>query len=264
MDAQEDATPWTTAPEVVVDSSGQSSEITVLRGRSHFSHLGALRLKPSRPDAPPTLSKSCTDKLTLHQYTSLLSSLTSLLISPKNAYISTLVLSRSQYVESACIRAFSASGRMSNVNPQGWIGGYRFRPFRVETTEREFAFSRRSVAGMEKSVGCNLSAVCTPYRTESLIGGVLQGRKQLDPRGAGSICRRSVWKTVAEVAALVGMPAILEAVREVSYADVKGGEALEARKTVKEDVRGVLKGWVRNLGDEGFGIGVAPGEGGEK
>jgi tRNA-specific adenosine deaminase 1 len=161
MDAQEDATPWTTAPEVV-ESSINSSEITVLRGRSHFSRLGAVRLKPSRPDAPPTLSKSCTDKLTLHQCTSLLSSLTSLLISPKNAYITTLVLPRSQYVESACTRAFSASGRMFNVSSQDWVGGYRFRPFRVETTEREFGYSRRSVGVAERGVGCNLGAVCTP------------------------------------------------------------------------------------------------------
>src|SRR4051812_32307037 len=83
MDAQEDATPWTSPPPTGtrLENSGESSagDPTALRGRSHFSLLGAVRLKPSRPDAPPTISKSCTDKLALKQCTSLLSSLTSLL-----------------------------------------------------------------------------------------------------------------------------------------------------------------------------------------
>jgi tRNA-specific adenosine deaminase 1 len=73
-----------------------------------------------------------------------------------------------------------------------------------------------------------------------------------------------MWRAVAEVATLVSVPAILEAVRKSSYADVTGCEMLEARKTVKEDVRRVLKGWIRNSGDEGFEIGPWFVQGGEK
>ena len=112
MEAQEDSTPWTTPPPLIHDTTGLSTpQTTALRGRSHFSHLGAVRLKPSRPDAPPTFSKSCSDKLALTQTTSLLSSLTSLLISPQNAYITALVMPTSQFNKAACTRAFARSGR---------------------------------------------------------------------------------------------------------------------------------------------------------
>src|SRR5690242_6809944 len=73
MSAQDDATPWTSAPPTISSDALPDSE-GALRGRSNFSLLGAVRCKPSRLDAPPTLSKSCTDKLALKQSTSVLSS----------------------------------------------------------------------------------------------------------------------------------------------------------------------------------------------
>jgi tRNA-specific adenosine deaminase 1 len=66
-----------------------------------------------------------------------------------------------------------------------------------------------------------------------------------------------MWKIAVEVAALVGLPAVLAAVRKTSYAGVKDGDALSERRIVKEDVRAGLKGWIRNTGDEEFSIGVA-------
>ncbi|KAF2744859.1 hypothetical protein M011DRAFT_159385 [Sporormia fimetaria CBS 119925] len=275
MSAQEDATPWTSAPQTIPSppedatqdsilsspavelSASSSAPPTILRGRSHFSHLGAIRLKPSRPDAPPTLSKSCTDKITLTQCTSLLSSLASLLVSPKNAYLTSLVLPQSQYVETACTRAFSPAGRMSGVTSKlqsTWIGGHAFIPFTVQPTTREFAYSRRSVLPNEKAVPCNISAVSTSRFQESLIGGVLQGRKQMDPRGASKISRQGMWKAVLQVAGVVGVPVLKDVLEGKRYADVKGAAVLEGRRRVKEDVRGVLKGWVRNTGDEGWGL----------
>ncbi|KAF2875470.1 adenosine deaminase/editase [Massariosphaeria phaeospora] len=264
MQAQDDATPWTSPLSVVtgtsdVDRTGQGEEpLAVLRGRSHFGHLGAVRCKPSRPDAPITLSKSCTDKLALTQATSVLSSLTSLLVSPRNAYLKSLVLPDSQLVPSACERAFSGSGRMSGVTQdieKTWRGGYAWRGFEVRGTQREFAWSKRSVGVAEKAMASNISAVWTPSWQETLIGGVLQGRKQFDPRGASRICRRSLWKSVLEIVGLVGMPALVDAVRKANYGEVKGEALLDARKLVKEDMRReALKGWVRNIGDDGFGI----------
>jgi tRNA-specific adenosine deaminase 1 len=65
MDAQEDATPWTSPPPTIsavpsdtTNSPDSTTEaaISALRGRSNFSALGLVRLKPSRPDAPPTPS----------------------------------------------------------------------------------------------------------------------------------------------------------------------------------------------------------------
>ena len=261
MDAQEDATPWTSAPptitsEALPDSTG------ALRGRSNFSLLGAVRCKPSRPDAPPTLSKSCTDKLTIKQATSLLSSVTSTLVSPRNAYIHSLILPASQYVPAACERAFSRTGRLQRLTDetlQSWRGGYRWQPFHVKPTERDFIWSRRRVAANEKALASNLSAAWTPSWQETLIGGVLQGRKQTDPRGASKICRRSAWSLAVQIATIAGAPAVLEALTKATYFEIKDGAVLEARRKVKKETqkRG-LGGWVKNEGDADFSLDATP------
>lgn len=257
MDAQEDATPWTSAPPTIT-SEALPDGAGALRGRSNFSLLGAVRCKPSRPDAPPTLSKSCTDKLALKQATSVLSSLTSTLLSPRNAYIHSLVLPASQYVPAACERAFSRTGRLQGLTDESirqWRGGYRWQPFNVSPTVREFTWSRRSVAAHEKAVASNLSAVWTPSWQETLIGGVLQGRKQTDPRGASKICRRSVWMLAVQVAGLAGAPAVFEALSKATYGEVKNGGALHARRKVKAETQTAgLGGWVQNTGDSDFSI----------
>ncbi|KAF2125726.1 hypothetical protein P153DRAFT_91951 [Dothidotthia symphoricarpi CBS 119687] len=254
MDAQEDATPWTSVPPIV--SSGDAStedNTTALRGRSNFSLLGAVRCKPSRLDAPPTLSKSCTDKLALKQATSLLSSTTSALVSPRNAYLHSLILPASQFVPSACSRAFSRAGRMHALTDATWKGGYRFQPFEVNSTEREFRFSRRTLAPHEKAMSSNLSAVWTPSWQETLIGGVLQGRKQLDPRGASAICRRSMWKTAVQIAGIAGVPMLVDMLDKERYRDLKRCEMLDERRKVKDEAqRTGLSGWVKNLGDDTF------------
>ncbi|KAL1600784.1 hypothetical protein SLS60_007172 [Paraconiothyrium brasiliense] len=264
MSLQADATPWTSpvptvsSPPLPTPQDPEISSLTALRGRSHFSHLGLVRCKPSRPDAPPTLSKSCTDKLALRQATSLLAGLTSLLISPRNAYLQTLVLPASQHVPSACERAFSSSGRMASTAEKAsacWDGGYMWRPFTVLSTSREFAWSRRMVPKEMKAMSSNLSAVWTPGWQETLIGGVLQGRKQFDPRGASRICRRGVWEVAMRVATVVGVPALVQMLGKQTYANVKEGEMLEARRRVKGDVkREGLNGWVENRGDDEFSL----------
>lgn len=257
MDAQEDATPWTSAPPTISSELGPDN-VGALRGRSNFSLLGAVRCKPSRPDAPPTLSKSCTDKLALKQATSLLSSVTSTMISPRNAYIHSLILPASQYVSHACERAFSRSGRLRGLTDetvQGWRGGYTWQSFSVHPTQREFAWSRRSVAAHEKAVASNLSAVFTPSWQETLIGGILQGRKQLDPRGASKICRKSTWMLAVQIARIASTPAVLAALTQALYRDVKTQETLAARRKVKQDVqKHGLSGWVHNTGDSDFSL----------
>ncbi|KAG9190844.1 tRNA-specific adenosine deaminase 1 [Alternaria panax] len=257
MAAQEDATPWTSTPPTLSSTSDtvDQGEASALRGRSNFSLLGVVRAKPSRPDAPPTLSKSCTDKLAVKQATSLLSSTSSLLVSPQNAYLKTLVLPDSQYVSQACERAFSLSGRLRYLDPEEWKGGYRFQPFTILPTDREFAWSRRALSATEKAVPSNISAVWTPSWQETLIGGVMQGRKQLDPRGASKICRRGLWIEALRLAGLLGGAGMMsEALRKRKYAEMKGSDELHERIKAKEATRKALKGWVRNTGDDDFSI----------
>lgn len=264
MAAQDDATPWTSAPATVEAIKSTSLEdqdegVTgALRGRSNFSLLGAVRCKPSRPDAPPTLSKSCTDKLAMKQATSLLNSTTSLLISPRNAYIETLTLPASQHVPQACERAFSPSGRLKGFAQEDsgkWKGGYSFHAFEIQSTGREFTWSRRALSSMEKATPSNLSAVWTPSWQETLIGGVLQGRKQLDPRGASSICRKELWMKTGKIAGLIGIPLLVETLGKGRYADIKESSALAPRREVKKDMKKTLSGWVKNTGDDDFALG---------
>ncbi|KAF4774132.1 adenosine-deaminase [Colletotrichum scovillei] len=283
MAAQEDASPWdlppsssssTTSPGVTTPTSapvlGTTTDTTPLPGRAYFSHLGIVRRKPARGDAPPTTSKSCSDKLALKQCTSLLASLTSLLIHPGNAYISSVVLPESEFSATGCERAFSASGRMKAVVDEAarWKGGYRFSPFEVRTTSREFEFSKRRVrgrAGAEKIAASNLAAVWTRGGgvDEGTMGGVLQGRKAFDVRGASLVSRRRMWELGAAVAERVAteeggdddeVGGLLRRALDVdAYGKVKGGEMLACRREVKEAVRRVaLAGWVVNVGDEEF------------
>lgn len=268
MGAQEDPTPW---PEPAGSATESNSEETKLLGRGYFSQLGIVRRKPcgcllykpailrsgladdhlttARPDAPQSLSKSCSDKLALKQCTSLLSSPASLLILPEDAHLHSLILPSTQYSERACQRSFSVEGRMKPLRDKTWEGGYSFRPFEVRTTDREFAYSRRSIDGTKTP--SNLSAVYTPRLQERLVNGVLQGRKQFSPQGASVLCKQSMWMAVAEVIALLGIPTLQKALSYTSYMLVKGDGSLEDRRKVKEEVRReALEGWVRNGGED--------------
>lgn len=252
MAAQDNDTPWTLpneSPEIYGNPA--SAVENALKGRGYFSELGVVRRKPSRPDAPPTLSKSCSDKLALKQCTSLLSSAVSLLVSPENAYLRSLTLPESQYSASGCERAFSPDGRMAPFCDRGWDGGYRYHSFQIRTTRKEFEFSRRGTGQFEKLVPSNLAATWTPYGEETLIGGVLQGRKQFDPRGASMICKRNMWKLALDVAAMVAVPTISQVLSSGSYYQMKKSSLLEGRRNVKEEVKEkALQGWTPNGGDD--------------
>lgn len=264
MAAQEDAAPWEAPlPKQMMEKHGlsmASSDSTpdlLLLGRACFAHLGVLRRKPGRPDAPPTLSKSCSDKLAAKQCTSLLSSITSLFISPENVYLTSLVLPESQYSAVAVERSLSPRGRMASVNGT-WEGGYMLRPFEVQITNTEFALSRRGV-GLDgiKFVASSVAAAWTINGlAESIVGGVLQGRKQTDPKGGSAVSRRNMWILARHIAGLVASvdPAV---VGQVTYKGLKDAECLTQRRQVKQDIRAeALKGWVRNTGDEDFDLGL--------
>lgn len=262
--AQDDAAPWD-APlsRQMMDKSGistpspESMPDLLLLGRACFSHLGVVRRKPARPDAPPTLSKSCSDKLATKQCTSLLSSVTSLLVSPEHIYLTSLVLPESQYSAAAVERCFSPRGRMAGVQGR-WKGGYVFRPFEVRITIKEFRLSRRSgrLEGT-KYVASNLATAWTANGlAENIVGGVLQGRKQTDPKGGSAVSRRSMWTLARAIAGMVvDINEIIPG--HVTYEGLKDAEMLAERRAVKQDVRvGALKGWVRNTGDEEFEMGI--------
>lgn len=282
MAAQDDASPWEipapladggesllSSPPPPPPSSSSTPATTPsqqhpgpLPGRSYFSRLGAVRLKPSRGDAPPTLSKSCSDKLALAQCTSLLNSLASLLVCPGNTYLDSIILPASQRSSTGCRRAFSASGRMAAARERSgdWRGGYRFREFRVDATDLEFAWSRRSVEARAggRLAASNLAVAWTGHGLEeATLGGTLQGRKAFDVKGASFASRRKMWALSLEVAGMlgVGMLHARDALMAANYGEVKKSGLLAARRRVKQDVQaGALRGWARNEGDDSFGL----------
>ncbi|KAK0327074.1 hypothetical protein LTR82_001836 [Friedmanniomyces endolithicus] len=258
MAAQPDATPWPTTP------SSSSPDMTDMPGRGHFSLLGVVRRKPGRADAPSTLSKSCSDKLALKQCTSLLSGVGSLLVHPAGVYLRSVVVPEERCVRDAVERAFGVEGRMAGLGNVGggWGGGYEFGAFEVKTTERMFEYCKPVVGGSDggegvEPVGSNLSALWTwSGKLEVLINGVLQGRKQFDPRGASCVSRRKVWESVREVLTSVDEAGLCdqEALRVVrgcaTYEHLKACQPLQARERVKRDARNLaLRGWTRNTGD---------------
>ena len=207
--------------------------------------------RAARPDSPATLSKSCSDKLALKQCTSLLSGVAALLISPDNAYLDTLVVPAKQFVPGACDRAWGSTGRLTPLKGKGWTGGYSFRPFQVSGTNLEYEFSRDKVLEMAKNIkGSNLSAAWSPYFSETLVNGVLQGRKQEDPEGASLLSRRKMAEllyTVESLDAVIVAPYL----GKDSYGELKQAKASQARRLVKADVtREALKGWTSNGVDE--------------
>ncbi|KAI6886061.1 hypothetical protein KC360_g2006 [Hortaea werneckii] len=246
MREQEDDTPWEKAEDG-------------MPGRGNFDRLGVVRRKPARPDAPSTLSKSCSDKLAMKQCTSLLSGLTTLLINPERCYLRRLVLPQNRLVPTSIERAFSPNGRMASLasstdGHQTWqSAGYSLNFFEVAPTSRRFEYEKADGASAS-----NISAFSTPHRQETLINGVLQGRKQSDPKGASTVSRRRIWDDVAALAAAVGgtegfvRHGFLDS---GSYASMKAGAVLEARSGVKKMVREeALKGWQRNFGDEEWSL----------
>lgn len=296
MAAQEDATPWVQLPSTMVlpnlgPANSKDAAPILLRGRGDFSQLSLVRTKPGRADSPPTLSKSCSDKLSSRQVLSVLSTPTCYLIAPTpNAYIQSLILPQAEYCKEGCRRAFGPTGRMKDlVQKEDDLGrGYRYRPFEVLTTSAEFEYSRRKAimnSPLHSPISSNISTLWASnmLRNETLISGVLQGRKAFPPpkfaAGTSKVCKMGMWATCVQLAkymvsngANVGPATQERAVREnleyllgcEVYDELKSGLLSRAeqrtipgisfvgmeRRETKEGVRGVLKGWQRNGGND--------------
>ena len=133
-----------------------------------------------------------------------------------------------------------------------WPLGYRFTAFKTRTTDREFSFSRRTIAltGISPK-GSNISSAYHPGLQETLINGVLQGRKQTDLKGGSALCNVEMWKLVSEIVSELNLPALNEMQSFKTYQGFKDGGLLEDRREVKRIVRReALKGWIRNEGDD--------------
>ncbi|KAJ9624997.1 hypothetical protein H2203_004948 [Taxawa tesnikishii (nom. ined.)] len=99
------------------------------------------------------------------------------------------------------------------------------------TTSREFSFSRRTSGPGTVFVASNLCTLAYGSNQETLINGVIQGRKQGDPRGASTVSRRKMWQSAKEVAELAEIPS--RALVKYTYGELKSDIGLETRGRVK-------------------------------
>ncbi|KAK6534361.1 hypothetical protein TWF281_005684 [Arthrobotrys megalospora] len=269
ISAQPDATPWS-----IPSTNNQTKDplkIPSLPGRSYFSNLSIVRRKPSRPDAPPTLSKSCTDKLTLKQFTSVLSSLSSLLISPQNAYIATFTVPFDKYNEGGYTRAFTTNGRLRNLPEdietqkiEGGGGVYSFHPLTPTPLPKDFIFTYKYSKPPPQDTKTKASNISTlyinhpenPTITEVLISGVKQGNGQLSTapgdRKGSVVCRKKMWQLLRDISDILGNQELKERVERKVYAELKTDN--NERSTMKDTVTRTLGGWEKNRGDHDWGL----------
>src|SRR5271170_3648272 len=132
-----DNVPWT--KPALTSSCNNSAVPDILHGHEHFSHLGFVRLKPSRADAPPTHSKSCTDKLALKQFTGLLGFPLDILMEP--AWLGGVVVPGNAYHEAGWKRAFGMQGRLKNAL-SGGVEGKFFSLHVLPATCPEFRYAK--------------------------------------------------------------------------------------------------------------------------
>ena len=256
-----DATPWSLS----LDAS--QHEIQALRGRGYFSELGAVRRKPARADAENTLSKSCSDKLALKQFTGLLSFPIDVLVErTENTFLNSIVVYADQYNATGYNRAFGRTGRLKNT-------GSSLRYFEVNVLAPDtprFRFAR-DLSLSAPSKASNISAVwirgCSKGdepTIEVLINGVKQGFQQLDSRlGKQSIiCRRQMWlraSTLSELSAsrAPALESFAAALRSATYHEAKSTDIRASRATQKVMAQLVLRPWPNNPGDDDWSLNTA-------
>lgn len=260
-----DVEPWGKEPD----------EPDLLQGRGYFSALGKVRRKPSRRDAEATMSKSCTDKLTLKQVLSILSFPASLVIrATESAYLSGLIVPSTRYSEAGFRRAFGPSGRLASMQTRQLPPCLQLRPFKTYALAADFEpfpFAKTGVAQQPLKVG-NISAVfikalhpCDVEINETVLGGVKQGHRPFvnDPKKPSMVCRLRLWELVRSIISRIqeeeSIPAnvkqeLLHTGAATTYAEVKASHLNAHRRAAKEIVTRSLGKWPKNSGDEAWSL----------
>ncbi|KAK6351062.1 hypothetical protein TWF718_004235 [Orbilia javanica] len=283
ISAQQDPTPWSPPPPPLnTHSNKENTTPTPLPGRSYFSSLSIVRRKPSRPDAPATLSKSCTDKLTLKQFTSVLSSISSIIIRPnESAYLKTFTVPFEKYNHEGYTRAFTTTppnGRLSNlslfpetVTEEDNHHSYIFHPLTPTPLPQSFPLTYKYSKPPPQDTTTKASNISALYInhpktspiTEVLISGVKQGNAQLstargDKKGS-VVCRKRMWLFLRQIVDL--LPENHQSTKRKvgnssKYLELKAIDIrnTQSRINTKNLVTCALSGWERNIGDDNWGI----------
>lgn len=246
-----------------------------LQGRGYFAALGEVRRKPSRRDAEATMSKSCTDKLTVKQVTSTLGFPASLIIaSTPSAYLSGLILPSTRYSEEGFRRAFGPSGRLASMQTWELPPCVQYRPFTIERLPADFQpfpFAKPHTAPPPLKAG-NVSALfirgvhdSSTDVQETILAGVKQGHRPFanDPKKASTICRLKLWELVRSLLHLIqdderipvqARQELRRAQAARTYCELKLSPLTAHRRVAKAIVTSSLGKWPLNSGDDAWGV----------
>lgn len=164
----------------------------VLRGREDFTLKGRVRTKPGRRDSPLTLSKSCSDKLTLKQFTSILNGVTGFFVDPNGVYIKYLILPEEKADISALERCFH-----ERFNPLPNDTGYSLHKIQIMQTSKTHSFAK----DQPKHPPSNISLIYVPEYNfnESIVNSVKEGyytkRKVVRKNGESELSRYKLFKS---------------------------------------------------------------------
>ena len=273
---------------------GQSTLPSIQRGHGGFhpSLLSAVRTKPARRDAPPTLSKSCSDKLSLAQVQGVLRFPADLFVEP--VFLDNLIVPESAFHAEGYERAFEMTGRMKPCGDGDDNGGegragvstkstlqqtHYFSTVVLRDVDVPFEFSKDTERGRKKV--SNASAIyinqsrstalaTTSDIIESLINGVKQGfRQDSSHPGKGSVVsRRQMWLLGKEVSDMLGAVEkgtsrmgisgareFQQAMVSGTYREAKGCASRAPWKDAKREAVSRLGGWIANTRDDDWKIG---------
>ncbi|KAK9372284.1 adenosine deaminase/editase [Lipomyces chichibuensis] len=214
-----------------------------LKGREYFSEIGQVRTKPGRSDAPESLSKSCTDKLCLRQFTSLLLTPTTLLMETDGMYIAALIVPEGKLNRESFTRAFGRYGRLSRALGLDEDRSYVFWPFEYWTYgSPRFEHSKECIdEDVSKPSNLSLIYVANVEDVESIIKGRKMGAKASSVSGASVVSRILL---IRDAIRLEGREAGLN---PTMYLDLKRDPA---RQSQKDGCRRALGNWWQTAEDD--------------
>ncbi|CCH44345.1 Double-stranded RNA-specific adenosine deaminase [Wickerhamomyces ciferrii] len=138
----------------------------VLRGREDFMTKGKVRTKPGRRDSPLCMSMSCSDKISMTQFTSLLNGVVSSYCDTIGFFIDLIVVPKNKFDETGMNRAFRNRFDSNYANNAHMIQC-------LSTNVEEYLFAKDDA----KKSPSNTSLIYIPDYdlNESIVNGVKEG-----------------------------------------------------------------------------------------
>ena len=249
----------------------------VLHGHGNFSPalLDAMRTKPSRSDAHPTYSKSCSDKLTISQFVGVLRFPADLFIIP--VQLERIVIPAEYYHDRGWQRSFAGEGRLCKiVTRRKALQPYIFKTSVIPCDlDVAFEFAKPLHTESEGAKVSNVSAlyvkgVAEGKQSECLVNGVRQGFRHDSKNKAkqSCVCRNQLWALGVEVAELAmasefryggQADTIVRALKRETYGTAKASEIRAEHADLKKNVCFALDGHWQNRGDEDWSLDVSQG-----